>query len=205
MKYEERQSMDHTRIPSKDMNKGQSDIHLENNHPHYTAHENETPFLANQQADHHLSYSTAKQNTTDSTHDIIDFFQQNLGTITPYIKDDILLWIHHLGQPLVLRAMQRTLERGKNNWGYCKGILQSWAHKGFRTLEDAESELIPKSRANQTKYANHPSYASPTNFQKTVPDWFHQQKQGMLPKIEPVVSSKNQEIVKGIIAKYPSS
>ena len=41
------------------------------------------------------------------------------------------------GEPFILIAMKRVLERGKANWGYVKGILKAWMKKGIVSVDDA--------------------------------------------------------------------
>src|SRR5690625_1781065 len=79
-----------------------------------------------------------KENITTTT-DAVVFYQENFGTISPFISESLLGWVDYVGEPLVLAAMKRALERGKVNWGYVKAILLDWRKKGVRTVEAAQA------------------------------------------------------------------
>ncbi|ASN04362.1 DnaD domain-containing protein [Virgibacillus necropolis] len=116
-----------------------------------------------------------KQNNTTTTDDAIVFFQENFGAITPYVANDMINWVNDLGEPLILDAMKRALERGKANWGYVKGILQAWVKKGITSVAAAQSEEVEFRREKEGRKGSR-SFTSRTTPEEIVPDWFTEQK-----------------------------
>jgi DnaD/phage-associated family protein len=127
--------------------------------------------------DHNLDRNVSalyKQNETKqekrTTTTAWAFFSENFGKINSYIGNEMDQWITSAGDALVLTAMQRALERGKENWGYVKGILQAWDKKGITSVEDAMRE--------ETYFRERRQGGRHVSQQKEViPDWFWKQKQ----------------------------
>lgn len=110
-----------------------------------------------------------KDSTTTENDDAIVFYQNNIGMIRPNITDEMLDYIKDLGDPLVIEALKRSLDRNKPSWGYAKSILRSWYSKGIRTIDQAKAEEIEfkNQRSNQR-----PSHSKKPKQQEVIPDWF---------------------------------
>lgn len=104
--------------------------------------------------------------------DAIRFYQENFGMATPFIAESLLDWIDVLGEELVIKAMQRALERGKTSWGYVKSILNSWHDKGIRTVDQAKAEQVAFDNERRQKRMGFPGGKG-----EVIPDWFYEQKQ----------------------------
>src|SRR5699024_7475965 len=112
-----------------------------------------------------------KQNeniATTTAADAVVFYQENFGMISPFISESLLGWVDYVGEPLVLAAMKRALERGKMNWGYVKAILLDWRKKGVRTVEAAQAADVEFQKQRGMR-----SGRSGGSVQKeVVPEWF---------------------------------
>ena len=62
-----------------------------------------------------------------------------------------------------------------------------------------------RKQIHDVKHANDSTYSTPARSQEIIPDWFHQQKQGILPELDPIIAKRNRELIKKIIAKYSPS
>ena len=103
----------------------------------------------------------------------IQFYQNNIGAIRPKISEEIANWSEDLGEPLILEAMRRSLDRNKPTWGYVKSILQSWINKGIRTIEQAEAEEVEyKNKKNR----NGPVTKSSSQ-KEVIPEWFNDREE----------------------------
>lgn len=98
-----------------------------------------------------LSVSLTETTTENVVVDAIKFYQENFGMITPFIAEDINLWIDDLSEELVTEAMKLTLLNGTRNWSYAKGILRDWLTKNIRTLEDVEAAKLEFKNKNKRK------------------------------------------------------
>src|SRR5699024_3454317 len=108
------------------------------------------------------------ENISPTTADAVVFYQENFGVISAFISESLLGWVDYVGEPLVLAAMKRALERGKMNWGYVKAILLDWRKKGVRTVEAAQVADVQFQKQRGMR-----SGRSGGSVQKeVVPEWF---------------------------------
>ncbi|MCP3028789.1 DnaD domain-containing protein [Halobacillus sp. A5] len=98
----------------------------------------------------------------------IEFYQNNFGIIGPQISKEVMNWSEDLGDPLVVEAMKRSLDRNKPTWGYVKSILQSWINKGIQTIEQAEAEEVEY----KNRKSNNGTFSKRHSNQEVVPEWF---------------------------------
>lgn len=146
-----------------------------------------------------LKQNETKQENTTTAADAIHFFKNNFGKVSPYILDELNKWVHAIGQALVLTAMKRALERGKANFGYLKGILQSWLNKGFQTVEDTETEFLACSNMPKQTVFTAPSPGG----SEVVPDWFRERRKLCAqPKMHARPKAETCGELVTIIAKY---
>lgn len=133
---------------------------------------------------------------TITTTAAVDFYEANLGRISPYVQENILSWIQKLGEELVVHAMKRTLEQNKTTWSYVQGILKAWSEKKIVNMQQAEADsavFCGSKRGGENRV--HPKSAG------VVPDWFEErkrkqeqqrkEKENAVP--EPVVPAKDDE------------
>lgn len=113
-------------------------------------------------------YISTTTNTHDGNSDAIVFYQENFGSITPHVSDDLLVWLDDLGDEMVIEAMKRSVERNKRSWGYVKSILQSWLSKNIKTVEQAKAEEIEFKNQQQARFSKGNKAQRP----EIVPDWF---------------------------------
>ncbi|WP_373893765.1 DnaD domain-containing protein [Virgibacillus sp. CBA3643] len=145
------------------------------------------------------------------TTDAIVFYQENFGLISPYVADELINWVNDLGEPLILDAMKRALERGKANWVYVKGILQAWVKKGITTVDQASAEEAAFRREQQARKQRGGGGSFRTESREIVPYWFKEQKREEKRKREEANAKKSgSDIeaeaaeVKRLLAQYSS-
>ena len=78
----------------------------------------------------------------DSINDeiIFKFFEQNFGTISPFILDTIVSYQKDLPNELILYAFQLAVKANIKTMSYVEGILKSWISKNIKTLVEAKDE-----------------------------------------------------------------
>lgn len=113
-------------------------------------------------------YISTTTNTRDGNSDAIIFYQENFGSITPHVSNDLLVWLDDLGDEMVIEAMKRSVERNKRSWGYVKSILQSWLTKNIKTVDQAKAEETEFRNQKQARFAKGNKAQRP----EIVPDWF---------------------------------
>lgn len=76
----------------------------------------------------------------DGLQDVIDFYQNNIGLITPYAVEVLTDYAKEMDKELIILAMKKAVEANKRTIQYIKGILNNWSKQGIKTVLDAEQE-----------------------------------------------------------------
>lgn len=150
--------VDHHADQSMDHNADQSAGHLPDHEPDPLVKQDKTK-----------KDETKPKETKKAAAAVLHFFEDNFGVAGPFVKASIVSWLEDLGEGLVLRAMERSLESGKATWAYTKGILRAWLDKGIRSVGDAEVE---ESAFRRDKW--HSGGAGGVMPGEVVPDWFRE-------------------------------
>ncbi|WP_407267722.1 DnaD domain-containing protein [Radiobacillus sp. PE A8.2] len=111
------------------------------------------------------------------TTDAHAFYRDNYGEIRAYMQNELSNRIAKLGDDMVVEAMKRALDQGKEHWGYVKYILETWLHQGITTVEAARQERIafltqhkPQKKKKKTAW---------TGKKDVVPGWFEKRGQSV--------------------------
>lgn len=91
---------------------------------------------------------------------IIDFYNENIGLITPYGLEILSSYAEEMNQELIILAMKKSVEANKRTIQYIKAILNNWSKQGIKTVLEAELE-DKKFREKQNK----------TESKELVGDW----------------------------------
>ena len=76
----------------------------------------------------------------DGLQQIIDFYNNNIGLITPYGLEILSDYAKEMQTDLIIYAMQISVEANKRTIQYIKAILNNWQKAGIKTLTDARQE-----------------------------------------------------------------
>lgn len=89
----------------------------------------------------------------DGLQEIIDFYNNNIGAITPFGLETLLDYAKEMPSDLIILAMKKATEANIRTIQYIKGILNNWSKKGVKTVADAEreDEQFKKNNKKQTK------------------------------------------------------
>lgn len=83
-------------------------------------------------------------NVSDSCVDglqrVINFYNENIGLITPYGIDILTDYAKEMSEDLIILAMKKSVEANKRTIQYIKGILNNWTKAGIKTVIEAEKE-----------------------------------------------------------------
>ena len=78
------------------------------------------------------------ESCVDGLQAVIDFYNNNIGTLTPYGLTLIEDYVKEMGKDVVIYAMQISVEADKRTIQYIKAILNNWSKKGIKTLAEAQ-------------------------------------------------------------------
>ena len=91
----------------------------------------------------------------DGLQDVIDFYQNNIGLITPYALEIFTDYAKEMPCNVIIYAMQISVEANKKTIQYIKAILNNWQKAGIKTLADAKRESKVKNKMqDQREYDN---------------------------------------------------
>lgn len=68
-----------------------------------------------------------------------DFYQQNIGTLSPSTFGQLKEWLLLLSADVIILAIQSAADNGKRNWAYIRAILNRCADTGIRSAADWEA------------------------------------------------------------------
>lgn len=86
----------------------------------------------------------------DDLQEIIDFYNNNIGIITPYATELFDSYLKDMAKDLIVLAMKKSVEADKRNINYIKAILNNWNNKKITTVEQAEEENKKHKKNNST-------------------------------------------------------
>ena len=76
----------------------------------------------------------------DDLQNIIDFYNENIGLITPYGIEILSSYEEEMSNDLIILAMKKSVEANKRTIQYIKAILNNWQKAGIKTVLQAEQE-----------------------------------------------------------------
>ena len=95
----------------------------------------------------------ANDSCVDGLAEVIDFYNNNIGLITPFGATILEDYIKEMGKDMVIYAMQISVEANKRTIQYIKAILNNWQKSGIKTLVDAKRES-KRSRSAEEEFLN---------------------------------------------------
>lgn len=78
-----------------------------------------------------------------SEFNIFTFYENEIGTVTKVIADELVLYENEMGAKTVCDAIAEAALHNARNWKYAKAILDNWKNKGtryFKAKNDSESK-----------------------------------------------------------------
>ena len=96
--------------------------------------------IKNIKNDKNVRITAVSDSRGDDLQEIIEFYNNNIGSTTPYIVEVLSDYLKDLNKELVILAMKKSVEANKRFIQYIKGILNNWIKKGITTLVEAEQE-----------------------------------------------------------------
>lgn len=81
------------------------------------------------------------------------FYQNNFGTLSPFVAESIEHWINDLSEELVIESMKLAAKAHKR-FNYAEGILKDWLKNNVRTLDDVQARETEHKNKNNKKKGN---------------------------------------------------
>ncbi len=90
----------------------------------------------------------------DGLQEVIEFYNNNIGSITPFGLEILSDYTKDLNKDIVIYAMQISVEANKRSLSYIKAILNNWNKAGVKTLSDAKNENKNKNNTAEEEFLN---------------------------------------------------
>lgn len=102
--------------------------------------------------------TTIDDSRVDGLQQVIDFYNNNIGLITPYGLQVLSDYAKDMPEDLIILAMQKSVEADKRTIQYIKGILNNWFKKGIKSVLEAEKEDKNYKKQENNKKAKYNNY-----------------------------------------------
>ena len=97
--------------------------------------------------------------------DIFEFYQNNIGMMTPYVQQNVIHWVNDTSPELVMLAIEKAVKENVLKFSYAEAILKSWLNQGVKTKAEALAEMNRRAQAGRNGYQKR------NEFVETLPDW----------------------------------
>lgn len=97
--------------------------------------------------------------------EIFEFYQNNIGMMTPYVQQNVIHWINDTSPELVMLAIEKAVKENVLKFSYAEAILKSWLNQGVKTKAEALAEMNRRAQAGRNGYQKR------SEFVETLPDW----------------------------------
>lgn len=145
-----------------------------------------------------LAEATEFTKSETAVSDIFEFYQNNIGMMTPYVQQNVIHWCNDTSPELVMLAIEKAVKENALKFSYAEAILKSWLNQGVKTKAEALTEMNRRSQAGRNGYSKR------NEFVETLPDWAKDTKkprqeeskldpakqQGLLDQISKLSTSK---------------
>lgn len=96
---------------------------------------------------------------------IFEFYQNNIGMMTPYVQQNVIHWCNDTSSELVMLAIEKAVKENALKFSYAEAILKSWLNQGIKTKAEAVAEM------NRRSHSGRNGYQKRNEFVETLPDW----------------------------------
>lgn len=96
---------------------------------------------------------------------IFEFYQNNIGMMTPYVQQNVIHWCNDTSPELVMLAIEKAVKENALKFSYAEAILKSWLNQGIKTKAEAVAEMNRRSQSGRNGYQKR------NEFVETLPDW----------------------------------
>lgn len=101
---------------------------------------------------HSIDKNSIDKNSIEySSSNIFDYYQNEIGTLTPRQYEILDNYCKYIPEELIKIAINKTNDNGAKTFSYMEKILKDWKNKGYKSIGDIENE-------KKTKKTNSPKW-----------------------------------------------
>jgi DnaD/phage-associated family protein len=91
--------------------------------------------------------NSSSDGETPSLNKLIEFYNNNIGMITPFVAEDMKHWLDDgVEADLLIRYMEVACERNVRKWAYIKSMMKGNFEANIKTLKQYKSMLLAKEK-----------------------------------------------------------
>lgn len=91
--------------------------------------------------DNNINNNINNNNNINKEEEIFNYYQQEIGTLTPNQYEILLNYIDKLDNELIKEAINIAVNNGAKNMSYLIAILKSFINKGYKHISDIKNPL----------------------------------------------------------------
>lgn len=115
--------------------------------------------------------NVTQENSSINPNDVIEFYQNNFGMMSPYVMENISRWCDDINAEVVLEACKISVAMGKTNYNYVNGVLKNWLKRNVKSVDDVKALQV--AHENQKQQV---SYNRRSNHVEAEPEWLNQEE-----------------------------
>lgn len=116
----------------------------------------------------------------------IEFYEKNIGFISPFIREDIEAEVRDWNQinpdeseQIIVEALKNAIgAQASNKWKYAKSILSSWQEKNIKSIDDIKADDVEHRKKMESKYNRKNNNYGRKPIEEKMPYWYqHENKE----------------------------
>ena len=104
-----------------------------------------------------------------------NMYEDNIGKLTPLIRDELIRWLDHFDEKIVEEAMLMMVKKGGKTFSYLEKILEEWKQAGLQTLEDVHAFELEKELAKNKKLIPFKKRSKQEKEEESLDEWLKEE------------------------------
>ncbi len=130
----------------------------------------------------------------------VTFFMENgFGRMGSHLEEKVRGWCAKLSDNLVVEAMKKAVEQGKQYWSYVEAILMYWELNDVRDVKDAREKEFRKMYRKVVKEKTVGKHRKPVRTEK-LPEWFTGGESNVAPVLDDDFEAEKAKLVEELKA-----
>ncbi|KSU60371.1 hypothetical protein AS034_16140 [[Bacillus] enclensis] len=125
----------------------------------------------------------------------VNFFKENgFGRMGSHLEEKVRGWCAKLSDSLVVEAMKKAVEQGKQYWSYVEAILMYWELNDVRDVKGAREKEFRKMYRKVVKEKTVGKHRKPVRTEK-LPEWFTDGESNATPVLDDDFEAEKAKLV----------
>ena len=104
-------------------------------------------------------------------------YEDNIGKLTPLIRDELIRWLDHFDEKIVEEAMLMMVKKGGKTFSYLEKIFEEWKQAGLQTLEAVNAYELERKLAKNKKLIPFKQRSKQEKEEESLDEWLKEEFQ----------------------------